>query len=319
MTRIVSEPHVPLKEILPGCPDELNGILDRALAKARERRFPNCLEFAEALEAFQLSIAAHREELYANLNHIQDEFDACKKRTAELQALELIDDSILREQSGVNTDTGGSMEPVSTGASLDYGVLLERHAFLQRQLDSLTERLKTVLPLLELLRTSRVQFRNGQFEECQQSLRQVLDVFPNNSRALKLMESCRLALEENRRLAERQARLKTVLDQAREALEQGQSTKAKQFVERVLQLEPSHPEALVLHEAARQQETLQEKERKRRIAELLEKCRDSLRSGQYDDALLASAELLKLAPNEPETLELLRQNRKTSRPTERQD
>ncbi|HVN78165.1 MAG TPA: serine/threonine-protein kinase, partial [Terriglobia bacterium] len=40
--KIVSEPHPPISEYLPGCAEELGEIIDRALAKDRSQRYANC-------------------------------------------------------------------------------------------------------------------------------------------------------------------------------------------------------------------------------------------------------------------------------------
>lgn len=251
MTRIISEPHVPLRDALPACASELSEILDQALAKDRDRRFSSCLEFAQALQDFQLGLPAHREEVRKKVGRIEAEFDRCKQKSRELQILEFLD-SPLPEKDQPGVDVTNPSHPVSPDQTSDYGVLLRHHAHLQQQIDSLTEKLRATLPLLRLLRASHRQFEEGQLEACRQTLQELLKASPGNSSGLRLLEACRRALEERQREEEHQARLRAVLSQARQALDRGHFSRALQSISRVLEIEPSHPEALAMRDSIRQ-------------------------------------------------------------------
>src|SRR5262249_15602205 len=97
MTRILSEPHVPLRQALPECGAELSGILDKALAKDRNDRFPSCFEFARALEHFQSDLQARCEELRKKIGGIEAELDRCKRKSAELQIVEILGTDLFEE------------------------------------------------------------------------------------------------------------------------------------------------------------------------------------------------------------------------------
>ncbi|MBN1208846.1 MAG: serine/threonine protein kinase, partial [Myxococcaceae bacterium] len=56
MQAILFEPQVPAAQHRPDLPEPLNRILDRALAKDREQRYPDCLALSAELEEFILSV-----------------------------------------------------------------------------------------------------------------------------------------------------------------------------------------------------------------------------------------------------------------------
>ncbi len=49
--RVCTEKHIPAEEVHPKLSGRISGVLSRALAKDRERRFPNCQSFVQALIA----------------------------------------------------------------------------------------------------------------------------------------------------------------------------------------------------------------------------------------------------------------------------
>ena len=91
MTRIVSEPHIPLRGNLPACASELSGILDRGLAKDREQRYATCLEFSRALADFLSALPAVQEEVHRKVAQIESELERLQQRSEELHILEFFD------------------------------------------------------------------------------------------------------------------------------------------------------------------------------------------------------------------------------------
>ena len=63
MMAICNRKHTPLKETLPGCPDDLEALMDRALAKEPEDRFQSASEFATALRSFRAHLPEARQIL----------------------------------------------------------------------------------------------------------------------------------------------------------------------------------------------------------------------------------------------------------------
>jgi eukaryotic-like serine/threonine-protein kinase len=266
MTRIVYEPHTPLKQMLPECGPELNQILDRALAKSRNERFSTCLEFAGTLQKFQTSLDARSEELRRKMDAVQAELDRCKRKSVELQIVEFLGTPLFEEN--VQNEQPSVMHEVPEGQVSDFGVLLHQHASLQRQLDSVTEKLRSTLPLLRLLRTSHRQLKEGQLEACEENLSKILRLSPANASALRLLDVCRKALDQRRDQEAHDARVQSVLSQARQAIDSGEFPRALQIIGRILEIDPSHPEALALCDTIRQQQALEMASKKRRIRDL---------------------------------------------------
>ena len=264
MTGIISQPHRPLKETLPECGSELNDIVNRALAKNPDERFPTCLDFAHALENVRSRLESLREPLRTKLDRLQAELDRCKKKAVELQLAELLGPSLLEK----DPDDGqiGFMRDVPSDQMSDFGVLLHRYAWLQNDFDTATENLRAALPLLRLLRSSHRYFKQGQIEKCKRELDKLLRLSPNNSLGLRLLEACSRELHEHRQQQEHDARIRSVLSQARQAIDRGEFPRAMQIIGRILDIDSSNSEALTLCDTIRQRQAL-EATRKNRIRE----------------------------------------------------
>jgi tetratricopeptide (TPR) repeat protein len=130
-----------------------------------------------------------------------------------------------------------------------------------------------------------------------------LSICPLHIHAKRMLKACQVALDEGKQQKEYQGRRNSTLRQAREAIEQSQYARTLLIVNRVLEIEPTQLEAGLLRDVAREREALDASDKKRRISELLEACRVQLRAGEYDEALKASEELMKLSPEESEVLE----------------
>jgi serine/threonine protein kinase len=249
MMRIVSTPHVPLQDILPGCAPELSEIVDRGLAKDPNERFTSCREFARALEKFLSQLKFHQGELRNRVERTEGELQACKRKLVSAEIAELLGSNIPDIEPSTHASSGAQL---SQDQTLDYGVLLQRHASLQGKLDALTESLRATLPLLRLFRTGHQQLKDGQIKECEQTVRELLQLSPNNAAARRLSAACRRVSGEYQQREEYQVRLRTVLSEARQAIQSGQFPQALQIIGRVLEIEPSHPEALQLCDMIRQ-------------------------------------------------------------------
>jgi serine/threonine protein kinase len=292
MTRILTEPNSSLRESLPACAVELSEIVDKGLAKDRAQRYKSCLELSQALQAFQANLPTHLEEVQKKVEHLESDFDRHKQRSAELRILEFLDSRLFEKD-----DAGrkASIEFTTPETRTDYGVLIQRHAYLQEKLTSLNQKFQAALPLLRLLQTGQRQFEAGELDACQETLGELLKASPGNPPALRLLEVCRHALEERRRQLDQEARLRAALSQARDALSLGNFREALGEVNKVMDLDPAHPEAAELRQTIREREGIAREAITRRAAELLETCRTRLRAKEYRAALDASRELMKLA------------------------
>jgi serine/threonine protein kinase len=294
MNRITSEPHFPLTTVLPACAPLLSEILDHALAKDRDRRTSSCLEFANALKDFGTELPRHRENAIKEIDRIELEIDRCREKSTDLQAFALLDQSIFeRVDAGKPAADGNRQDSFNEVA--DYGSLLHHHAQCQHQLDDINRKVKVALPLLTLFRVSQRQLEDGEFEKCEKTLQEVLKSSPGNPFALRMLETCRQVSEKRRLEAEKRARVFAMISTVKERLQGKRFSEASQVLRDILTMEPSHPEALQLRETVRQQKAIADSEKKIRIAELLEVCRDRFRSRDFGAARTASEDLLRLS------------------------
>lgn len=252
MTRILSERHMPLNETLPECGSELSNIVDRALAKDPDDRFSTCLDFADALAGVPLRLESLREALRNKIDQLQSELDRCQEKATELQLAELLGPSLLKKD--VQEVQIGLMHAVPMDQMLDFGVLLHHYASLLFQFDVAAEDLRATLPLLQLLRSSHRHFKEGEIATCTRELAKILTLSPSNSLALRLLEACNRAGDGQRQQEEQHSRIRRVLSQAREAIDQGQFPRALQMIGRILDIDSLNSEALALCDMIRQRQ-----------------------------------------------------------------
>jgi serine/threonine protein kinase len=263
MTRILSEPHVPLNETLPECGSELSNIVDRALAKEPEERFSTCLEFADALVTVRSRVESLCGALRNRIDQLQAELDHCQQKATELELAELLSPSLLKkDRQEVQI---GLMHDVPADQMSDFGVLLHHYASLLNQFDVAAEGLRATLPLVQLLRSSHRHFKQGEIDKCKRELAKILTLSPNNSLALRLLEACTQAGDGQRQEEEQHARIRRVLTQAHQAIDQGQFPKALQIIGRILDIDSINSEALALCDLIRQRQA-REATRKNRVS-----------------------------------------------------
>ncbi len=294
MNRIVSEPHVPLVGCLPACAPELSRIVDLALAKERKDRYTSCLEFANALEKFSLSLARQREEVLKKVDLIEGELHRCNQEASELLTLQLLDSTIF-DYSGPREHITENSVRNATIAISDYGVLIQHHASLQKQLDSVHENLRAALPLKRLLNACQQQLDEGKLESCERTLEELLKASPGNPTGLRIREACRRAQEERRLAEERKAKLQSLLAAVRQQLQHGSFSEASETLKVILEMDPLNRDAQKLGNAIQEQKALAESWKKARIADLLEVCRLQFRTGDFSAFRRTSEELLKIS------------------------
>jgi serine/threonine protein kinase len=87
---VISQPHLPILQLLPACATELSDAIDKALSKQRQRRFASCGEFADALESLQSSIQSHQKVVLQKTQQIQSDIDKWRQRWGESWIAELL-------------------------------------------------------------------------------------------------------------------------------------------------------------------------------------------------------------------------------------
>ena len=253
MGRILQDQHTPLQEVLPACPPQLSGIVSRALSKDRDERFKDCLEFLRALHDFQALVPALKGEIEKKIARVEFEFKTGSAQSAGLEIIDLVGTDVLDLSSDRNlfSEESSSVDPT------DFGALLLRHADLCSRLKSVASQMEAAVPLLQGLRTAKRQMDSGQLELCRRTLERVGSAFPNDSRVARLRAACQRVMEERRRNEEQEVQVRTVLTRAQDALGRGRIGLARDLVFRVLEIDPAHPEALVMRDVIRGKETEQ--------------------------------------------------------------
>ncbi len=305
--RIVSEPHSPLSQTLEGCADELTQIIDRALCKDRQGRFANGEEFAQALEKFRLHLPDEQSALSSKMRMLQDKVEGYRHNLEILAVPGFFDESLLDpgKSRGDPDETvfglvDSSLEVRQVDGDLkDYGVMLLRSCALQRHLELIAQRSEKAGKLRELLSRSRQQFEQDQLDGCLRTLREALQIHPDNPEAQHLQKECHRRVVELRQEQERSLRLNAALDIARKAFAQGNLERCLNAATSALSIAPGHEEALEL-----QRSVTELLERRKRFETLQAEAQRCFDAQDYERCLKMTSEALQLEPMNAELSEL---------------
>ena len=304
--KIVSEPHTPLASILPSVDADLVAIVDRALSKNRDARQTDCQELARALKGYAQTVPQRLAGLEAEVARLEREWKSCCDASQHLVELGILEEALLAPPSPSPTPSIDPQETTVYNFSVeasrrDFGALLLTHARLHGRLEEVRQRLRAAVPLQELFERGQQLREQNQFEGCLKTLAEILEMVPENARALEMQRECQRLLEERRVEEERRARLKQALALASEALEHGNLAQCIQSASRALQIDPGNSQAQELKQQA--SEALV---RRRKVAELLAAARGFYKAQNYESAGRACAEGLALDPAHAE-LRLIQQ------------
>jgi serine/threonine protein kinase len=168
--------------------------------------------------------------------------------------------------------------------------------------------------LEELLATARQYEGEQDYENCYQTATAGLKLHPEHPELLEIRQSAKNAIDQQRKVA-------SLLEKAHRRLDQERYSQALKFVEKVLVLEPEHPEALELKRGAQEAldpdraelKELQEdaaenstarEEYRIHIGKLLEFVQGEIKRGDLKSALHNLSFLLELEPDHSEALTL---------------
>ena len=294
--KIVSEPHTPLASVLPSVDADLVAIIDRALSKNRDARQPDCQELARALKGYAQTVPQRLAGLESEVARLEKEWKSCCDASQHLVELGILEESLLAPPS---PSPFPPIDPEETtvynfsveASRRDFGALLLTHARLHGRLEEVRQRLRAAVPLQELFERSQQQREQDEFEDCLKTLAEILEMVPQNARALDMQRECQRRLEERRVEEERRARLKQALALASEALLAGNLAQCIQSASRALQIDPGNSQAQELKQQA--SEALV---RRRKVAELLAAARGFHKAQNYESACQVCAEGLALDP-----------------------
>lgn len=265
--KILNVAPAPLSSLIPNCPQPLENIVMRALAKNREERFQSAEDMAFELQRVADSLKRHMVEIY-------------------------ITEGQRSIQDGNFTVAKESLQKVLEVDS-DHNVAKELLAQVQEQIYTRQRAQKVD----QSLRHAKEALEAQQFEEAIASLDDILRVEPGHAEAAQYKQ---YAVE----WRERTRKIKQAMARAEKLLGDADLAGAKKQLEAVLQLDPEHTEARrILDTAVRE---LAEQDRARQVRQNTEAARTRLNEKNYPKAMELLNQALQLDPLNIEVESLIR-------------
>ena len=194
MMAICNRQHTPLKEILPGCPDDLEALIDRALAKEPEDRFQSASELGTALRNFRARQPEARRILQREISSLSHSIEEIAGELEKPDYLGLFPQSLLRAPRGVDLDQTVISFSSEQDMQNDVGVLLKEHAVLLRHSHRLRELFEKKDRLRDQIAHSLQDLADGHVESSLESTRKLLQDVPESGRARGIIADCQKQL-----------------------------------------------------------------------------------------------------------------------------
>ncbi len=266
LLKIINEPPPALNQTLKSYPPELDMILQRALAKAREDRFPTAEDFG--FELGQVQDQLKRELVSEYLKVAQDLIARCELSKAKEQIFQILKvDRQNRRANELLKDVQAQLHEQQRGEQVRELRATAIEAISSQQLDRALDCLEQAVSL---------DSQNAELQELRKQTLQARD------RALKIREATRRA---------ESAHCAGELDQALAA------------VEEALQLDPGCGEAQALRTVVTRE--IAERNREAQINELLTEAQRQISSRHFTTAIEALNRAEKLHPAAPALKELM--------------
>ena len=249
--QIVTEPHRAVSQLVPGCPPELEQIVDRALSKNRDERFQSGSEFSEALTSFSKHVSEHIPTLKTKNQVLLLDLEEHRQKSDDAIIQDLLHEGLFEPQASETEQS-----------SNDLGVLLLRHAELQRCSDILVQREKTeaLLSLNALMAVARSASEQLDLDRCLRALAAVREIAPDQEEALELNRRSLLKKKMTKTVSkqggksnpeldqERESQVAVLLDFVRTEASAGNFDSALSTLSRYLEVEPDNSAAVELKE-----------------------------------------------------------------------
>lgn len=266
LQKLVNEPHPPLSTWLTNYPPALDAIIDRALAKDPERRYPSAEEFAADLHALSEDLKkGHVSELFNDAERLTAEQQFGRAREVLLQLVKF--------------------DPQHTGARQLLGIVQQNMARLQR-----AEQVR------QFVAEAQEALASLRFAEALNALDQAARLDPDNTELKTKLEEAK----EKKRLQDEISGLMTQADSLRE---RGDWTSALNVVEKALRLDSADTRIRSVYAEISRQAKLAAQQNQ--IRELLGKARQEISSRHFTAAIEILREAGKLDPSLPEVESLL--------------
>ena len=261
MQKILNEPHPPLRNYYANCPEGLQDIVDRALAKAVDDRYQTAEEMAADLRTVIDELGKEQVvELLPEAQRLVEAQDYTRARVVLQQVLKV--------------------QSKHTGARELLSEIQRRIVQKQRE---------------ERLRNARMQAEDAlcrrEFDQSLQILKEALEVDPANTGLLALRET---VLQEKKK----QEQVEALLRLADSARRKGDYRSAIASAQEALNVDKANSKVIVLYNMLAAE--ADQAEKKARARNMLEAVRHHLDSRQFEPALELLHKVEEIAPADPE-------------------
>jgi serine/threonine-protein kinase len=285
--KILTERHPPLSQYLEKYPPALEGILERALAKSPDDRFSTADEMAADIGSIERDLRkeqvaewiekaerlVQKEEFTTARDLLLEVLKVDSQHTTARQMIAQVRQSLsLRARAEQIRQLKSQAEEASADKRFDSAIhcleeacgLDPSSAELAELLESAKEKKKHRELIDGYLRQADTARERGDLEAAGAVIAKALEVDRDDSRVRAAHVALARLIEE----AERQARVKKLLETARQEIAARHFTAAMEALAEAEKVDPSNPELIKLQGAARQG---REQEQRRRILEQLER------------------------------------------------
>jgi eukaryotic-like serine/threonine-protein kinase len=285
--KILTERHPPLSQYLENYPPALDGILDRALAKSPDDRFSTADEMAADIGSIERDLRkgqvaewiekaerlVQKEEFTTARDLLLEVLKVDSQHTTARQMIAQVRQSLsLRARAEQIRQLKSQAEEASADKRFDSAIhcleeacgLDPSSAELAELLESAKEKKKHRELIDGYLRQADSARERGDLEAAGAVIAKALEVDRDDSRIRAAHVALARLIEE----AERQAKVKKLLETARQEIAARHFTAAMEALAEAEKVDPSNPELIKLQGAARQG---REQEQRRRILEQLER------------------------------------------------
>ncbi len=253
----------------------LERIVQTALAPDVESRFPDGQRFAKALFSFQKKLPDEIDRLKSLVVNLRTEMESrweSAQQVAEVPGF--FDVSFFKAER-----IDGDQE--------DYGVLLRTHGALEDKLKAEPERRRLALEIQRLVATGREQILELDFGGCEETIKSILQLHPEDTLALKLQKNLEV---QKRRHTEETIRVTTGWAVAQRAFAEREDAVCLKAISQILSIDPNHADSLDLRDRVASRQTSQ-------LQQVLDRVTQLSRIGEHDlcESLLKDAQ--RLAPD----------------------
>ncbi len=302
----------PVETINKLIPAELSAIIQRGLAKDRNKRYQHMQELQDDLDYFRQELEVRKRELQTEARSvigrleklIEENQDLLKERAAQLKAVKQDPPTVL-VQLGVAAGPGELDR--RAGFTLDYWEVAEICERAKQEYDQLSAIVQKREHFTRLLAEAETLTQKGDLVRALEIVESILRDAPSHSNALALKEQISARLKETRTEAKKQERAQEFLKLAETSFAAEDFTGCIAFAAEVLKLIPNHRQAISLLEQAqhRIKEEAEREEARRNAEKELAAAREALIAGDFNKARAAAENALEFCPDSQEASNML--------------